>query len=75
MLAGRLSSRQGEPNRALTVVKGRYEFREILGQGGMGGVYKGHDSVQTREVAIKTRLDISDPAFPELLLRGMPAGG
>ena len=41
---------------------GRYEVREILGQGGMGLVYRAYDTVVRREVAVKTILDIPDPA-------------
>lgn len=33
---------------------GRYEVRERLGQGAMGTVYRGHDPVLARPVAIKT---------------------
>ena len=41
---------------------GRYEVREVLGQGGMGLVYRAYDAVVRREVAVKTILDIPDPA-------------
>ena len=41
-------------------LKGRYEVREILAQGGMGVVYIGYDTVMRRPVAIKTLLDMTD---------------
>ena len=35
---------------------GRYEVRQVLGQGGMGLVYRAYDTVVRREVAVKTIL-------------------
>ncbi|MBZ5600260.1 MAG: protein kinase [Acidobacteriia bacterium] len=48
---------------------GRYEVRQILGQGGMGLVYRAYDTVVRREVAVKTLLDIPDPASLQLFYK------
>jgi len=48
---------------------GRYEVRQILGQGGMGLVYRAYDPVVRRDVAVKTILDIPDPASLQLFYK------
>jgi len=48
---------------------GRYEIREILGEGGMGVVYRGFDPVMNREVTIKTIRDPQDQLVLELFKR------
>jgi eukaryotic-like serine/threonine-protein kinase len=48
---------------------GRYEVREVLGQGGMGLVYRAYDTIVRREVAVKTILDIPDPASLQLFYK------
>src|ERR1039458_3503214 len=50
-------------------LEGRYEVREILGQGGIGLVYRAYDTVVRREVAVKTILDIPDPASLQLFYK------
>ena len=48
---------------------GRYEVREVLGQGGMGLVYRAYDTVVRREVAVKTILDLPDPSSLQLFYK------
>ena len=48
------------------ILKDRYETKEILGQGGMGVVYKAFDSVIKREVAVKTLRGSSDRSALQL---------
>jgi eukaryotic-like serine/threonine-protein kinase len=56
------------PN-TLKKLAGRYEVRQILGQGGMGLVYRAYDTVVRREVAVKTILDLPDPASLQLFYK------
>jgi len=48
---------------------GRYEVREVLGQGGMGLVYRAYDTVVRRDVAVKTILDLPDAASLQLFYK------
>ena len=50
----------------VNVVAGRYELKELLGEGGMGVVYRGIDTRTGSLVAIKTLRDASDPYTLEM---------
>lgn len=51
-----------EADMAETTLGGRYRVGDVIGHGGMGGVYRGTDLVLNREVALKIfRADVTDP--------------
>src|SRR5712691_9388268 len=49
--------------------RGRYEIREVLGEGGMGIVSRAFDPVMNRDVTVKTIRDPQDKAVLELFKR------
>ncbi len=48
---------------------GRYDVKDVLGQGGMGLVYRAYDNVIRRDVALKTLRDAPDPASLQLFYK------
>ncbi len=53
----------------LFVLKGRYEIKEALGQGGMGVVYRAYDNVLKCDVVVKTIRDAPEPTAVALFQR------
>ncbi len=51
------------------LLKGRYEIKESLGQGGMGVVYQAYDEVLKCNVAVKMIRDTPDPMALQLFRR------
>ncbi|HEY7208979.1 MAG TPA: protein kinase [Bryobacteraceae bacterium] len=56
----------GKAKMPVKIVAGRYELRELLGEGGMGLVYRAVDTRTGGFVAIKTMRDVSDPRTVEM---------
>ncbi|MFB3776120.1 MAG: protein kinase [Bryobacteraceae bacterium] len=50
-------------------LKGRYALKEVLGQGGMGVVYRAYDAILKCDVVVKTIRDAVGPAAVELFQR------
>jgi eukaryotic-like serine/threonine-protein kinase len=54
---------------AHTLINGRYELKDTLGQGGMGVVFRAYDVATKRNVALKTMRDSADPVAVELFAK------
>ncbi len=59
------SPTQQAPKKAPTVLKQRYELRDLLGEGGMGRVYRAFDQVLGRAVAVKVLTDVDSPMMAQ----------
>lgn len=54
-----------EPEPTEALLAGRYRLGDVIGRGGMSTVYRAHDTLLERTVAVKILRDGSDAATPE----------